>query len=283
MYGGKCVIPSEYFDASASLQSIEEERCTIVYGVPTMFFDILKHLAYSNYDCSSLEKMLTGAAPIPDNLIQNLKQKFTAELLICYGATETSGGICLGDYTTSSGRPLDHIEIKIVDNNGSIVPINTKGGILCRSPYMFLGYWEDKEKTDEVLDSARWYHTGDIGCMDEDGNICVTGRIKDCIIRGGEKIYPLEIENFLLLHPDISEVYTIGVPDPRLGEQLCCCICMKQNKMITEKDIKDFCIGKISDFKIPKYVLFCESFPKTGSGKIQRFKLQEQCIKLLKL
>ncbi|XP_067144308.1 medium-chain acyl-CoA ligase ACSF2, mitochondrial-like [Centruroides vittatus] len=284
-FGGKCVIPSEFFHSPSSLECIQNEKCTVVYGVPTMFFDMLKHISESNYNLKSWKQAVLGAAPIPDFLVHELKSKLGVNIANGYGITETSSGICLALYPAErhSGRPIEHVEVKIIDNNGNIVPFNTKGEILCRTPYAFLGYWEDKEKTDEVLDSSRWYHTGDVGSMDEEGNICVTGRIKDLIIRGGENIYPQEIENLLLTHPAVFEVYVVGVPDIRMGEEICACIQLKPNQKITENDVKEYCKDKISHFKIPKHIVFLEGFPKTESGKIQKYKLREQCTDLLKL
>ncbi|XP_067144098.1 medium-chain acyl-CoA ligase ACSF2, mitochondrial-like [Centruroides vittatus] len=283
--GGKCVIPSEVFHTPSSLKSIQNERCTLVYGVPTMYFDMLKHLSDSNYDLKSWKTGIIGASPVPEYLIQELKKRLGIEILNGYGTTEVSCVISVASSPTErySGKPIEHVEVKIVGKDGNILPFNTKGEILCRSPYVFLGYWEDKDKTDEVLDTSKWYHSGDIGSMDEEGNICVTGRIKDLVIRGGENIYPQEIENLLIKHPAVSEAYVVGVPDTRMGEELCACIQLKPNQGIKEKDVKEFCKDKISKFKIPKYVVFVEEFPKTESGKIQKYKLQEQCIKLLKL
>ncbi|XP_067144230.1 medium-chain acyl-CoA ligase ACSF2, mitochondrial-like [Centruroides vittatus] len=281
--GGKCVVPSEVFHTPSSLKSIQNERCTLVYGVPTMYFDMLKHLSDSNYDLKSWKKGLFGASSVPEYLAQELERRLGIKLMNGYGSTEMNGVSVSNSPTDKySGKPIEHVEVKIVGKDGNILPFNTKGEILCRSPYLFLGYWEDKDKTDEVLDTSKWYHSGDIGSMDEEGNICVTGRIKDLVIRGGENIYPQEIENLLIKHPAVSEAYVVGVPDTRMGEELCACIQLKPNQGIKEKDVKEFCKDKISKFKIPKYVVFVEEFPKTESGKIQKYKLQEQCAKLLK-
>ncbi|XP_023228877.1 acyl-CoA synthetase family member 2, mitochondrial-like [Centruroides sculpturatus] len=519
---GTAVYPSGHFHAPSSLKSIEEERCTMVYGTPTMFVDMLIHISKGNYDLNSWKEVIVGAAPVHENLINVLRDKCKVKIYNVYGSTEISGMVSIDskmkfpsagrifEYTEikivdtdgrivpintkgeilcrspfvcsgywdekektaetfdnarwyhtgtliivivgaapvhenlinvlrdkckvkiynvygsteisgmvsidskmkfpSAGRIFEYTEIKIVDTDGRIVPINTKGEILCRSPFVCSGYWDEKEKTAETFDNARWYHTGDVGVLDENGCVIITGRIKDMVIRGGENIYPQEIENFLLSHPAISEVYVIGVPDSRLGEELCACIQLKQGHKLTGEDVKEFCkekttggeyfqksqlpvvckvqtqltidrdfneiimienqlskslldvgvldengcliitgrikdmvirggeniypqeienfllshpaisevyvIGvpdsrlgeelcaciqlkqghkltgedvkefckeKISYFKIPRYVLFFEEYPKTESGKIQKYILQKECIKILKL
>lgn len=279
------VFPSGHFNAQSSLKTIQDERCTIVYGTPTMYIDMLTHLTKSTYDLSSWKEALVGATPIPGNLLKMLREKFGITIFTIYGATEVTGMFSAGDQNTppSAVRILEHSEVKIINKNGYVVPINTIGEILCRSPHLFLGYWGEKEKTEEVIDWARWYHTGDTGFMNEDGSIVITGRIKDMIIRGGENIYPQEIEDFLLSHPNIKEVYVVGVPDSRLGEELCACVQLKHNQKFTEKDIREFCSEKISYFKIPRYMLLFENFPKTESGKIQKYLLRKECIEKLKL
>lgn len=250
-----------------------------------MFIDMLTHLSKDNYNLSSWKEVLIGASPIPENLLKNLRENFGVAVFIIYGLTETTCMISMDveNKSPSAGKLLENSEVKIIDKDGNIVPIKTIGEIAYRSPYVFLGYWGDKEKTDEILDSARWLHTGDSGYMDENGCIFVTGRIKDMIIRGGENIYPQEVEDFLLSHPNIKEVYVVGVPDSRLGEELCACVLLKNDQKLTEQEIQKFCSDKISYFKIPRYILFFESFPKTESGKIQKYILRKECIDKLKL
>ncbi|XP_067144310.1 medium-chain acyl-CoA ligase ACSF2, mitochondrial-like isoform X2 [Centruroides vittatus] len=282
---GTAVYPSGHFHAPSSLKSIEEERCTMVYGTPTMFVDMLVHISKGNYDLSSWKEVTIGAAPVHENLINALRDKCRVKIYNVYGSTEITGMVSMDNKMKfpSAGRLFEYTEIKIVDTDGRIVPINTKGEILCRSPFVCSGYWDEKEKTAETFDNARWYHTGDVGVLDENGCIIITGRIKDMVIRGGENIYPQEIENFLLSHPAISEIYVVGVPDSRLGEELCACIQLKQGHKLSEKDVKEFCKEKISYFKIPRYVLFFEDYPKTESGKIQKYILQKKCINILNL
>lgn len=289
MSGGKCIIPNEHFNPISSLKAIEEEKCTDAYGTPTMLSDMVQIIEQTDYKLHSLKRVLVGASPVPLELTKVLEEDFNLIVVNAYGATETCGAatgqspLDARRMVGGSGKPIEYTEVKIVDKDGLIVPVNTNGEVLVRNPFVFNGYWDDAKKTNEVLDVAKWYHTGDIGKMDENGEVHITGRIKDMIIRGGENIYPTEVENFLTTHPSIAEAYVVGVPDERLVEEVCASIKLKNGCTLTAEEVKAFCKDKISYFKIPRYILFCEDYPKTESGKILKHKLKEESLKVLKL
>ncbi|XP_076352315.1 medium-chain acyl-CoA ligase ACSF2, mitochondrial-like isoform X2 [Tachypleus tridentatus] len=304
------VFPSSFFNPVATLKAIETERmnwipvsstisttvhifllghqilsykCTLVMGTPTMFVDIVNHPDVQKFDLTTLQGVLIGASPCPVQLWKDIEQKLgVTNLINAYGTTENSPGICstrpderLDKKYHTVGTPLDHVEVKIVDNDGRIVPVNKEGELCTRGHITFLGYWGDKEQTGQVLDDARWYHTGDTAVMDEDGYISIVGRIKDMIIRGGENIYPREIEEFLHGHPDVAEVQVVGVPDQRMGEEVCAWVKLKGGSTVTETELREYCHGKISNFKIPRYIVLVEDFPKTSTGKIMKYKIKE--------
>ncbi|KAG0414578.1 hypothetical protein HPB47_008274 [Ixodes persulcatus] len=265
MFGATLVMPSPSFKAKAALQAIAEQRqvCAYIYSDTVINFFFLR--------------------------VTTLLNTVGTTFQILYGCTETSPVITCSERAESTeqwiqtvGKPTDHVEVKIVDSQGTVVPVNQSGELCARGYLVFKGYLKQDDKTREVV-RDNWYHTGDEATMSEDGRITIRGRIKDMIIRGGENIYPQEIENLIYTHSDVLEVQVVGVPDSRLGEEVCAWIILKPGKSLSEGDVKGFCKGKISYFKIPRYVLFAESFPKTVSGKIQKHKLRDESKKILNL
>lgn len=290
MFGATLVMPSPSFKAKAALQAIAEQRCTFIYGTPTMYIDMIKEQQERKYDVSSVRKGIMSGAPCPQEVVKKAMTTLNIQQFqILYGCTETSPVITCSERAESTeqwiqtvGKPTDHVEVKIVDSQGTVVPVNQSGELCARGYLVFKGYLKQDDKTREVV-RDNWYHTGDEATMSEDGRITIRGRIKDMIIRGGENIYPQEIENLIYTHSDVLEVQVVGVPDSRLGEEVCAWIILKPGKSLSEGDVKGFCKGKISYFKIPRYVLFAESFPKTVSGKIQKHKLRDESKKILNL
>jgi fatty-acyl-CoA synthase len=283
---------SPSFKADAVLAMIEEEKATSVHGVQTMFIDELEHLDFNNYNLSSLRTGLMAGSPCP---VEVMKQVNTAmhmhEVEIAYGMTETSPM----SFQTLTDSPLDkrvstvgqvhpHVEVKIIHlGTCQVVPIEEKGELCTREYCVMLGYWNDEEKTREAIDKAGWMHTGDLAVMDEEGYVSIVGRIKDMVIRGGENVYPREIEEFLYTHPKISDVQVIGVPDPKYGEEIMAWVKLKEANTATDEELRKFCRDKIAHFKIPRYFKFVDSYPMTVTGKIQKFVMREQSIKELGL
>ncbi|CAN7937315.1 unnamed protein product, partial [Ixodes hexagonus] len=290
IFGSTTVMPAPSFNAKAALEAITKHRCTFLYGTPTMYIDMINQLEQGDYDVSSVRKGTMAGAPCPPEVVKSARTKLNAQrFYIVYGTTETSPVITAtcpdeptNEWIETVGRPFGHTEVKIVDAEDRIVPVNQRGELCTRGYLVFMGYFKEEGKTREVVRN-NWYHTGDEAAMSEDGRLTIMGRIKDMIIRGGENVYPLEIEDFLYTHPDVLEVQVVGVPDKRLGEESCAWIKLKPGKTLNEEDVKHFCRGKLSHFKIPKYVLFVESFPKTVSGKIQKHKMREESKKILNL
>ncbi|XP_059152615.1 medium-chain acyl-CoA ligase ACSF2, mitochondrial-like [Physella acuta] len=290
-HGATCVWPSQVFDVPTVLKSIEEFRCTSLYGVPTMIIDILNHPLCEKTDTSSLVTGIMAGSPCPIETMKAVLEKLKIhKITVCYGSTETSPvtlqstGECSFDKRVSTvGKVLDHQEVKIVDTEGRIVPIGTSGELCTRGSSTMLGYWKDPEKTKDVITPDQWYHTGDLAIMTEEGYCKISGRIKDMLIRGGENIYPLEIEQILYKHPKIKDVQVIGVPDTRLGEQVCAWIVPKTDMTLTEQEVKEFCKDKMARYKIPHYVIFVEDYPKTVSGKVQKYIMRERSIEQLGL
>lgn len=285
-HGSAAIFPGEAFDPAATLAAVAEERCTALHGVPTMFMGELDHPDFADFDLSSLRTGIMAGAPCPVEVMQKvLKQMHMSEVLIGYGQTETSP---VNHMTTtddsiekrvgSVGRPAPHCEIKIVDADGEVVPVNEKGEICCRGYAVMAGYWGDEERTAETIDGEGWLHSGDIGVMDAEGYTQVTGRIKDMIIRGGENIYPREVEEFLYTHPAIQEVQVFGVPDDRYGEQTCAWVKLREVGSLTADDLKNYCRDKITHFKIPYYIRFVDDFPMTVTGKMQKFLMRDQMV-----
>jgi len=282
-HGSTMVYPSAVFNPLDTLKTIQQEKCTAAYGVPTMFIAILEHEQFDEFDLSSLRTGIMAGSPCPREIMQRVIERMhMTEITICYGMTETAP-VSAQSSTADSverrvgtvGRVHPHLEIKIVDENGKVVPRGNLGELCVRGYSVMLGYWEDTDKTQEVIDVAKWMHTGDIAEMDEEGFVKIKGRIKDMVIRGGENLFPKEIEDFLYTHPDVSDVQVIGLPDARYGEELCACIILHEHHQVNEEAIRKYCAEHISHNKVPRYVRFFTEFPMTASGKAQKFKLQE--------
>jgi fatty-acyl-CoA synthase len=283
-HGATMVYPAEAFDPLATLQTVAEERCTALYGVPTMFIALLDHARFAEFDLSSLRTGIMAGSPCPVEVMKRVIDKMhMREVTIAYGMTETSPV----SFQTSPDDPLEarvstvgrvqpHCEVKIVDSAGRIVPRGTPGELCTRAYSVMLGYWDDEAKTLEAIDAAGWMHTGDLATIDEEGYCRIVGRIKDMVIRGGENIYPREIEEFLYRHPAILDVQVVGVPDEKYGEELCAWIILREEGSLTEADVRAFCEGQIAHYKIPRYISFVDSFPMTVTGKIQKFLIREQ-------
>ncbi len=290
-HGAAMIYPSEGFDARATLETVEKERCTALHGVPTMFIAELDHPDFRDFDMSSLRTGIMAGAPCPVELMKRvMTEMHLDQITIAYGMTETgpvsfetSVDDPLERRVTTVGRVLPHTEVKIVDAEGRIVPRGEPGELLTRGYCVMLGYWNDPERTRKAIDEAHWIASGDIATIDEEGYCQIVGRIKDMVIRGGENIFPREIEEFLYTHPKIEDVQIIGVPDPKYGEELCAWIKLHQGESATEEEIRDFCRGKIAHFKIPRYIRFVEGFPMTVTGKIQKFVMRQQMAEELGL
>ena len=291
-HGSAMVIPAAGFNAAATLGAVAQECCTSLYGVPTMFIAELGDPGLAEYDLSSLRTGIMAGSPCPIEVMrQVVDQMNMSEVTIAYGMTETSpvstqtsADDPLEKRVTTVGRVHPHVEIRIVDPaTGEAVPRGTSGEFLTRGYSVMLGYWNDEARTAEAIDTDGWMHTGDLAVMDDDGYVNIVGRIKDMIIRGGENVYPREIEEFLYTHPDIVEVQVIGVPDVRYGEQIMAWIQLRDDANTTKDDIKDFCRGSIAHYKVPRHIKFTDTFPMTITGKIQKFKMREQSIEQLGL
>ncbi|WP_043728842.1 AMP-binding protein [Nocardia asiatica] len=292
-HGAAVVIPAPSFDPRATLAAVEAERCTSLYGVPTMFIDMLAELDAATVELSTLRTGIMAGSPCPVEVMKRVIDRMgMREVCICYGMTETSpvstqtrrdDGI--DRRTATVGRVGPHLEVKIVDPaTGLTVPRGEPGELCTRGYSVMLGYWDDPEKTAEVVDAARWMHTGDIGVMDDEGYLAVTGRIKDMVIRGGENIYPREIEEFLYTHPDILDAQVIGVPDPKYGEELMAWVRMREGATpLDATAVREFATGKLAHFKIPRYVHVVEQFPMTVTGKIRKAEMRQLSRRLLGL
>jgi fatty-acyl-CoA synthase len=283
-HGAAMVLPAEGFDPLATLKAVANERCTSLYGVPTMFIAELEHPDFQQFDLSSLRTGVMAGAPCPVEVMRRcVRDMHLTELTIAYGMTETSPvstqtaiGDPLEKQTGSVGRAHPHVEIKIIDGEGRIVPRGTPGEFCTRGYSVMLGYWDDQEKTDQSIDQSGWMHTGDLATMDADGYCNIVGRIKDMVIRGGENIYPREIEEFLYRHPAIQEVQVFGVPDQRYGEELCAWIRLRPGMDLTADAVKAFCKDQIAHYKVPRYIKFVDEFPMTVTGKMQKFIMREK-------
>ncbi len=286
------VIPAEYFDPISTLMAIEKERCTAVHGVPTMFIAELEHPDFEKFDLSSLRTGIMAGSPCPIEFMKKVSNLMNMkEVVITYGQTEASPGITMSSTDDSLeqrvstvGQPMPHTEVKIVDpKTCKIVPRGETGEICARGYAIMRCYYNNPTATDKAVDEERWLHTEDLGTLDEEDYCKITGRLKDMVIRGGENIYPREIEEFLYTHPDISDVQVIGVPDVKYGEELMAWIKLKEGTNRTPEEIKEFCKGRIAHFKVPRYIKFVDSFPMTVSGKIQKYKMREISTKELGL
>lgn len=283
VHGVTLIWLGEAFDPAAALQTLQAERCTVFAGVPTVFVAIVNHPGFADYDLSRLRTGMIGGAPCPEALMRRIiDEMHMRDVTIIFGMTETSPvsiqtrpDDTLERRVSTVGRAHPNIEIKVVSPTGEIVPRGTQGEICTRGYSVMLGYWNDEAATRAAIDQARWMHTGDLGVMGEDGYIRITGRSKDMVIRGGENIYPAEVEAFLYSHPAIADVQGFGVPDAHWGEEFCVWIKLKEGASATEDDIRAFCRGQITHFKIPRHVRFVESFPMTVTGKVQKFVMRE--------
>jgi fatty-acyl-CoA synthase len=290
-HGSTMIYPSEAFDPLATLQAVAEERCTALYGVPTMFIAQLDHPDFAKFDLKSLRTGIMAGSPCPIEVMKKVQSHMhMGEVTIAYGMTETSpvSTQCATDdpverRVSTVGQVLPHIEIKIVDAEGRAVPRGETGEFCTRGYSVMKGYWNDEAKTREAVDEAGWMHTGDLATMDEQGYVNIVGRLKDMIIRGGENVYPREIEEFLYRHPKVQDVQVIGVPDPRFGEAVCAWIKLHAGESATDEEIRAFCQGQIAHYKIPRYIEFVPEFPMTITGKIQKFVMREQTIEKLGL
>jgi fatty-acyl-CoA synthase len=285
------VYPSEAFDPLAVLETVEAERCVALYGVPTMFIAELSHPDFARFDLTSLRTGIMAGSPCPIEVMKRVvSEMHMTEVTIAYGMTETSP-VSLQSATddpldlrvSTVGRIQPHLEVKIVDANGRIVPRGTSGELCTRGYSVMLGYWNDEERTAEAVDKAGWMHTGDLATMNDAGYCNIVGRIKDMVIRGGENIYPREIEEFLYRHPSVQDVQVVGIPDAKYGEELCAWIIVKAGASLTAEDVRAHCQGQIAHYKIPRHIRFVEGFPTTVTGKVQKFLIREAMVQELGL
>jgi fatty-acyl-CoA synthase len=291
-HGACMVIPAPAFEPVAVLETVQEERCTSLYGVPTMFIAELEHERFSEFDLSSLRTGIMAGSPCPIETMRRVVAEMNMEeVTICYGMTETSpvstqtgADDPLEKRVGTVGRVHPHVEVKVIDPaTERIVPRGETGELCTRGYSVMLGYWEEPEKTAEAIDRGRWMHTGDLAVMDDEGYLRIVGRSKDMVIRGGENVYPREVEEFLYAHPDVADVQVVGVPDARYGEELMAWIVPRAGASLDQEAIAEFCRGKIAHFKIPRYVQCVDEFPMTVTGKVQKFKLRERAIEELGL
>jgi fatty-acyl-CoA synthase len=290
-HGACVVIPAPGFDPAATLQAVQDEKCTSLYGVPTMFIAELALKHFADFDLSSLRTGIMAGSPCPLEVMKRVvTEMHMNEVTICYGMTETSPvstqtriGDSLEQQTGSVGRAHPHIQVKIVDPaTGKVVERGATGELCTRGYSVMRGYWEQQDKTAEVLRNG-WMHTGDLAVMDSDDYVSIVGRSKDMVIRGGENIYPREIEEFLYGHPDVEDVQVVGVPDAKYGEQLLAAVRLRPGASLTEDDIRAFCQGKLAHYKVPRYVQFVDSYPMTVSGKVQKYKIRDEAVEVLRL
>jgi fatty-acyl-CoA synthase len=291
-HGAAMILPAEYFDPVSTLSAVEKERCTALHGVPTMFIAELEHPEFHKFDLSTLRTGIMAGSPCPIEFMKKVSTLMNMkEVVITYGQTEASPGITMsstGDSlvqrVSTVGKPMPHTEVKIVDpQTGKMVPQGETGEICARGYAIMRCYYNNPVATDQAVDEKGWLHTGDLGLLDEVDYCKITGRLKDMVIRGGENIYPREIEEFLYTHPAISDVQVIGVPDVKFGEELMAWIKLKDGFSLNAEEVKEYCKGRIAHFKIPRYVKFVDSFPMTVTGKIQKFKMRQTAIKELGL
>ena len=292
-HGSTMVIPAPGFDPALTLQAVQEEHCTSLYGVPTMFIAELALPDFASYDLSTLRTGIMAGSPCPVEVMKRvIKEMHMAEVTICYGMTETSpvstqtgADDDLDRRTSTVGRVHPHLEVKVVDpSNGLTMPRGEPGEFCTRGYSVMLGYWNEPAKTAEAIDNARWMHTGDLAIMDDEGYLNIVGRIKDMVIRGGENVYPREIEEFLYTHPDIEDVQVIGVPDERYGEELAAWVKLRDGAPhLDAAKVREFATGKLAHYKIPRYVLLVEEFPMTVTGKIRKVQMREETTEQLGL
>jgi len=286
-HGATMVVPSEAFDPASVMQTVQEERCTSLYGVPTMFIGELDQPDFDSFDFSSLRTGIMAGSPCPVEVMRKVQSKMhMPEVTICYGMTETAPVSTqsatddpLEKRVSTVGRVHPHVEIKVIDpTTGEVVPRGAAGELCTRGYSVMLGYWGNPDATREAIDAGRWMHTGDLATMDDDGYLNIVGRIKDMIIRGGENIYPREIEEFLYSHADVSDVQVIGVPSEKYGEEVMAWVRLREGATATGDELEAYCRGRIATFKIPRYWKFVDAFPITVTGKVQKFRMREMAV-----
>jgi fatty-acyl-CoA synthase len=292
-HGACMVIPAPSFDPVATLQAVQDERCTSLYGVPTMFISELSSPDFADYDLSSLRTGIMAGSPCPVEVMKQVIERMSmTEVSICYGMTETSpvstqtrADDSLDRRVSTVGRVGPHLEVKVIDpETGRTVPRGTPGELCTRGYSVMLGYWEQRDKTAEAVDAAHWMHTGDLAVMHADGYLAITGRIKDMVIRGGENVYPREIEEFLYTHPDILDAQVIGVPDAKYGEELMVWVRLRAGApALTAEALREFCTGQLAHYKIPRYVHVVGEFPMTITGKVRKVEMRERAVEILDL
>ncbi len=290
-HGATMVYPAEAFDPLAVLQTVQDERCTALYGVPTMFIAELDHPRFAEFDIGSLRTGIMAGSPCPIEVMKRVQaQMHMTEVTIAYGMTETSPVSTqsatddpLDKRVSTVGRVQPHLEVKIADEQGRPVPVGTTGELCTRGYSVMQGYWGDPAKTAEAVDAEGWMHTGDLATMDAEGYVNIVGRLKDMVIRGGENVYPREIEEFLYRHPAVQDVQVVGVPDVKYGEELCAWIKLRDGASATPDEIRDFCRGQIAHYKIPRHIRFVDGFPMTITGKIQKYVMRQETIAALGL
>jgi fatty-acyl-CoA synthase len=288
-HGAAMVYPAEWFDPMLTLEAVEAERCTVLYGVPTMFIAELDHPEFARFDLSSLRTGIMAGAPCPVEVMKRVvTEMHMGGVTIAYGMTETSPV----SFQSSTDDPLElrvrtvgrihpHLMVKIVDPEGRVVPVGVQGELLTRGYSVMKGYWEDPERTVEAIDESGWMHTGDLASLDAEGYCTITGRLKDMLIRGGENVYPREIEEFLYRHPKVQAVQVFGVPDAKYGEEICAWVVLRPGTEATSEEIREFCRQQIAHHKVPRYVRFVTAFPMTVTGKVQKFLMREEMRSLL--
>ena len=289
--GSAMVFPGEAFEAAAALDAVSAERCTGLYGVPTMFVAMLDHPEFRRHDCSSLRTGVMAGAPCPIEVMRHVVSSLhMPQVTIGYGMTETSPisfqssvDDQLEDRVSTVGRIHPHVEVKVIDENGHTVDIGEQGELCTRGYSVMQGYWNDDDKTREAIDHGGWMHTGDLGTIDARGYCRIVGRVKDMVIRGGENVYPREIEEYIYRHPKVAEVQVFGVPDVKYGEEVCAWIVLHPGESMTEDEVKAFCQGQIAHYKVPRYVRFRDALPMTVTGKAQKFIMRDAMVEELGL
>ncbi|KIF80142.1 AMP-binding protein [Noviherbaspirillum autotrophicum] len=283
-HGATIVYPNDAFDPLTVLQAVQDERCTGLHGVPTMFIAELDHPRFKDFDLSTLRTGIMAGSPCPIEVMKRVvADMHMSEVTIAYGMTETSPVSCqsttdtpLEKRVSTVGKTQPHLEVKIVDpDTGKTVPVGASGELCTRGYSVMHGYWDDPQKTAEAIDTEGWMHTGDLAVMDEEGYVNISGRIKDMVIRGGENIYPREIEEFLYRHPAIQDVQVVGVPDKKYGEELCAWIILRPGAKLDADALRDYCKGQIAHYKVPRYIRFVDAFPMTITGKVQKFRIRD--------
>ncbi|MGE8449346.1 MAG: AMP-binding protein [Pseudomonadales bacterium] len=291
-HGTTIVYPNDAFEAVSVLRAVQDERCTALHGVPTMFIAELDHPRFKEFDLSTLRTGVMAGSPCPIEVMKRVvNEMHMGEVTIAYGMTETSPASCqsttdtpLEKRVSTIGKVLPHLELKVISpESGEILPVGAVGELCTRGYSVMRGYWEDTAKTSEAIDAEGWMHSGDLATIDEDGYVNIAGRIKDLVIRGGENVYPREVEEFLYRHPAIQDVQVIGVPDQKYGEELCAWAILRDGATLSEDGLRAFCKGQIAHYKIPRYIRFVESFPMTVTGKIQKFVMREMMKEELRL